>query len=125
MARRFTRDDQLVAVFVAVTLANAAISYTYTKDVILSPAGIFYAAALDGGREGASSRLARSRPAASRIAVLTMFLVVLVGRVGVVAPSAYISRCGRRGHVVRNEWVVHRRLDRTARSRARRGAASR
>jgi len=28
------------------TLANAAISYTYTKDVILSPAGIFYATAL-------------------------------------------------------------------------------
>src|SRR6186997_819385 len=75
-ARRFTRDDQLVAIFVAVMLANAAVSYTYTKDVILSPAGIFYAAALavavktliETGAVTASY---------SRIAVLTMVLVVL------------------------------------------------
>ena len=43
---RFDRGDQLVVVFVAVTLANAVISYPYTKDVIMSPAGIFFAAAL-------------------------------------------------------------------------------
>jgi hypothetical protein len=44
--RHFTRDDQLVVVFVAVALANSVISYAYTKDVILSPAGAFYAIAL-------------------------------------------------------------------------------
>jgi hypothetical protein len=44
--RRFDRGDQLVVVFVLVALANAAISYAYTKDVIMSPAGVFYALAL-------------------------------------------------------------------------------
>jgi hypothetical protein len=43
---RLDRGDQLVLVFVAVTLANGVISYPYTKDVIMSPAGIFFAAAL-------------------------------------------------------------------------------
>jgi polyisoprenyl-phosphate glycosyltransferase len=45
-ARRFDRSDQLVLIFIAVAGANAAISYAYTKDVILSPAGAFFALAL-------------------------------------------------------------------------------
>jgi hypothetical protein len=45
LARRFDRDDQLVALFVMVLGANAVISYPYTKDVIMSPAGVFFAAA--------------------------------------------------------------------------------
>lgn len=44
-ARRFDADDQLVIVFVALAMANAVLSYAYTKDVILSPAGAFYALA--------------------------------------------------------------------------------
>ena len=46
LARRFDRADQLVLVFVAVGAANAVLSYAYTKDVILSPAGAFFAVAL-------------------------------------------------------------------------------
>jgi hypothetical protein len=46
LARRFDRSDQIVFVFFGVTAANAVISYPYTKDVIMSPAGIFFAAAL-------------------------------------------------------------------------------
>ena len=45
-ARRFDRDDQLVLVFIAIAAANAVLSYGYTKDVILSPAGAFFAVAL-------------------------------------------------------------------------------
>jgi hypothetical protein len=45
LARRFGRDDQLVALFVMVLAANAVISYPYTKDVIMSPAGAFFAVA--------------------------------------------------------------------------------
>lgn len=37
--------DRLVLIFLAVLPANAAISYAYTKDVIMSPAGICYALA--------------------------------------------------------------------------------
>ena len=45
------RDDQLVFVSVAVIVANAVISYGYTKDEIMGPAGTFYAlAAFCGGR---------------------------------------------------------------------------
>lgn len=44
-ARQFDRDDQLVVVAMAVILANAVISYSYTKDEILGPAGVFYALA--------------------------------------------------------------------------------
>jgi len=45
--RRFELDrgDRIVALFVLVLLANSAISFGYTKDVIMSPAGFFFAAA--------------------------------------------------------------------------------
>ena len=39
------RGDRIVMLFVLVLLANAGISLAYTKDVIMSPAGYFYAAA--------------------------------------------------------------------------------
>jgi hypothetical protein len=39
------RDDQIVILFLLVLLANSAISYAYTKDVIMSPAAFFFAAA--------------------------------------------------------------------------------
>lgn len=41
----FERRDRIVLLFVAVLAANAAMSFAYTKDVIGSPAGMFYAAA--------------------------------------------------------------------------------
>jgi hypothetical protein len=44
--RQTTSDDQLVIVFLALAAANAVLCYAYTKDVILSPAGAFYAVAL-------------------------------------------------------------------------------
>ena len=40
------RDDQLVALFVMVWAGNAAISYPYVKDVVMSPAGAFLAVAV-------------------------------------------------------------------------------
>ncbi len=41
-----THGDRVVLVALAVGLGNAAISFAYTKDVIMSPAGFFWAAAL-------------------------------------------------------------------------------
>jgi hypothetical protein len=45
--RRFDldRDDRIVVMFLLVLAGNAAISFAYTKDVIMSPAGFFFAAA--------------------------------------------------------------------------------
>lgn len=45
-------DDRLVLLFLAVLGANAAISYPYTKDVIMSPGGLFYALALAAAVRG-------------------------------------------------------------------------
>ena len=39
------RDDQLMFVSLAVLAANAVISYSYTKDEIMGPGGVFYAVA--------------------------------------------------------------------------------
>lgn len=44
-ARQFTHDDRLVLLFLALLPANAAISFPYTKDVIMSPAAAFMALA--------------------------------------------------------------------------------
>ena len=46
MQLAFERDDVLLVMFVAVLGANSAISYPYLKDVVMSPAGLFYALAL-------------------------------------------------------------------------------
>lgn len=39
------RDDQLMVVALAVLIGNAVISYSYTKDEIMGPGGVFYAVA--------------------------------------------------------------------------------
>jgi hypothetical protein len=103
IAWRFTRDDQIVAIFVAVMLANAAISYTYTKDVILSPAGIFYAAALTVAVKTLIETGSTSASVTRRLA-LTIFLVVLSGAWASRAIGIHIGMRGT-GAVVRNDWV--------------------
>lgn len=67
-ARRFDDDDRLVLIFAAVLIANATLSYAYTKDVIVSPAGVFFAVAAFAALRGLSRewplRLAPARSAA-------------------------------------------------------------
>jgi hypothetical protein len=46
LQRQVNRGDRLVLLFIMVLGANAVLSYAYTKDVIMSPAGGFYAVAL-------------------------------------------------------------------------------
>lgn len=43
--RQLDRDDQIAIVSLAVIVANAVISYSYTKDEIMGPGGVFYALA--------------------------------------------------------------------------------
>jgi hypothetical protein len=45
-AWRLEREDCVAAMFWVVWLANGVICFAYTKDVVLSPAGFFYAAAV-------------------------------------------------------------------------------
>jgi hypothetical protein len=73
-ARRFTADDQLVAIFLAVAAANAVLCYGYTKDVILSPAGAFYALALAVATRHALAGAASTVPRTAAVGVLLLLL---------------------------------------------------
>jgi hypothetical protein len=69
----FDRNDRLVGIFLAVLAANAVISFPYTKNVIMSPAGVFLglaviAAAREWFRDTGTIRVV---PTAVLFAVLT------------------------------------------------------
>jgi len=101
-ARRFDRSDQLVITFVAVAAANAAISYAYIKDVILSPAGAFFAIALAVAVRHFIDSMRGVSPARAAAAVL--LLVVLSGAWAFRAIGAHL---GLRTAAVkmRTEWA--------------------
>ncbi len=100
---RFERDDRLVLLFVMVLGANAAISYAYTKDVIMSPAGAFLAvAALVSGRHFMSALPAA--PSATRAALVLAGLLVLGGAWAnrVIETHAFLRAAAI---VERNDWA--------------------
>jgi hypothetical protein len=78
--RREPMDDgtRLVCVFAAVLAASAAISFSYTKDDIMSTAGMFYALAAYAAVASLLPRLARMRRA-SAVAVVTLLVVAATG----------------------------------------------
>jgi hypothetical protein len=99
---RFDDGDRTCIVALAVLVANAAISYAYTKDEIMSPAGVFYAlAAFVAIREV----VRRARPR-------TRLMNIAYGAALVVAASGWAVRTAglhyqmhAMGFSVRNEWV--------------------
>ena len=93
-ARAFERGDRIVLVFVAVLAANAVLSYAYTKDVIMSPAGLFYAAAFHVACHHLleTVRWQRMRTAAVAVAVLaTLSTTWGVRQVGLHAGLAWTA----------------------------------
>jgi len=109
LARRFTADDQLVAIFVAVAAANVVMCYAYTKDVILSPAGAFYALAL---AVAARHFIDRASMTPARTAAASVVLVLLSTGWAWRAVAAQID-LRHAGNVVRVEWAyVDRWLER-------------
>lgn len=103
ISRRFDRDDRLVALFVMVLIANAVISYPYTKDVIMSPAGAFFAVAgfvaLRNLLHALPDRLA---PGMAATAVAAALIVSGTWAVRVIGTHLNL-RTG--AYVERNEWV--------------------
>jgi hypothetical protein len=103
LARRFERDDQLVALFAMVLTANALISYPYTKDVIMSPAGVFFAvagcAALRNLLAWVPDRASRRFTATAVVAVTAVSATWALRVVG----THLNLRTG--AYVERNEWV--------------------
>lgn len=114
-ARRFEPLDHTLLVALALLVANAVLSYGYTKDEILSPAGAFYAlAAVAALRDG----LARLQPCLEagasgvRAVVLMALVAVAAGGWGLRAIGLHY-RCHQMALEVRNEWVdVDRWLER-------------
>ncbi len=102
LARRFDRSDQIVVVFLFVTAANAVISYPYTKDVIMSPAGIFFAVALTV----AVRHLLESadRGSAIRVAATALVLVPLSGAWATRVVAAHLG-LRNAGATMRAEWA--------------------
>ena len=103
LARRFERDDRLVALFIMILAANAVISYPYTKDVIMSPAGAFFAVAGFAAIRNLLTWLpARISPRAATVALAAAALVSGAWAVRVVGTHLNL-RTG--AYVERNEWV--------------------
>jgi hypothetical protein len=100
IARRFDHGDRLVLLFVIVLGGNAALSYAYTKDVIMSPAGGFYALALFAA---AQQLLAVSgRP--SRIAWTAVLCAALGAGWSIRYVGAHMN-LRQAALTVRNEWA--------------------
>jgi hypothetical protein len=101
--RRFDRGDQLLIVFAAVLVANSVISYAYTKDVILSPAGAFFGCALAVAVAGLleTTQTATAR----RLVAAGLLLVALSTTWGMRAVSAHVG-LRRSAAATRNEWAI-------------------
>ena len=109
-ARQFQPDDRVVLVALAVTVANAVLSYGYTKDEIMSPAGAFYAlAVLVVARDLVTApRVAgASGPIAARPAAWAMLVVIGIVSAGWAVRAAGLHyQMHQMAHDVRNEWVT-------------------
>jgi hypothetical protein len=103
MSRQFGRDERLVALFGMILVANAVISYPYTKDVIMSPAGAFFAVAAFAALRNLLPALPdRLEPGVAAMAVAAALLVSGTWAVRVIGTHLNL-RSG--AYVERNEWV--------------------
>ncbi len=100
----FEHGDRLLLVFVAVLGANAAISYSYTKDVIVSPAGVFYAVAGSVAFAHALARLGRPQPVRLPAVALT-FALALLSAGWSVRLVAIHYQLHEKAFIVRNDWM--------------------
>lgn len=100
--RACTRDDQLWAMAVTVLAANAAISYPYTKDVVMSPAGAFYAVAVVVAARSLLGRV-EALPDWKRVAVTALMIVLGTGWALRFVGLHLSLRV--QAHVARSEWA--------------------
>jgi hypothetical protein len=101
IARRGDRGDIIVLMFVAVLVANSAISYPYTKDVVMSPAGALFAAALFVAARHTLFRWSSGGPLVLAGAVV---LAVALSTTWAVRDVGTHLNLRARAYKVRNEW---------------------
>jgi hypothetical protein len=96
------RRDRIVLLFGAVLIAKAAVSYAYTKDVIMSPAGFFFAAAVFVAASQLFERLAHRRSAA---ALAAWVLVVALSSTWAVRALGVHAALAATSVTVREQWA--------------------
>lgn len=110
--RDFEDADRLVLLFSIVLLVNAGMSYPYTKDVIMSPAGAFYAVAVFIGARHALHAIDRRRlhgwvAGAVAVALLATSAAWSMRALGLAYAMRYTAFTNR------NEWATGaKRMDR-------------
>jgi hypothetical protein len=102
--RELTHPDRILLVFLAVLMANAVISYPYLKDVVMSPAGVFYAAALFVGTRALLQRLSERGPGAMTILAVVPLVILSAGWTLRAATLAATMR--QTAFVNRSDWAV-------------------
>lgn len=101
--RTVTRKDQLVLVSLAVLAGNATLGFAYTKDVMLSPAGLLYAVAAFVAFEAALTRLPTARVPVRTLGTLALLAVSIGWSIRTVG-LGYVLR--ETAFVRRNEWAT-------------------
>lgn len=107
-ARRFEAADRAVLLALALVLGNAVLSYGYTKDEIMSPAGVFYALAVALAAREWFERRWTEDPVAVTAApgrLATVLLVALATGGWAVRAVGLHYQMHQMAHDVRNEWV--------------------
>jgi hypothetical protein len=113
LTRQFTRDDQLVALFAIVLCANAVISFPYVKDVVMSPAGAFFAVAVFVAARDAMGRLPLN-PAPPRPILIVAFFALLGTTWAIRLAGAHLD-LRTAAHGERTEWVYVEHSDELSR----------
>ena len=107
--------ERLVILFAAVLVANAAISFAYTKDDIMSPAGLLYALALFSVVSTLLSRAAGALRAGALAVLLTVLGCGWTIRVLDVPYALLISALRNQTDWARiDQWKEQNRFDQTA-----------
>ena len=100
---QFAWPDHLVVIALAVLAANAVISFGYTKDEIMSPAGMLYAVAAYVAVRDLALRMAFTPRAIGAAASVVLCVVALAWDVRAVGLHYQMRRMA---FTVRNDWVV-------------------
>ena len=102
-SRSWDDTTRYIAIFAAVLIANAAMSYAYTKDDIMSTAGVFYALAVFAAVREALPRSMRLRPLAG-IAVALLLGALSLGWSVRSAGLHYVLRSQAAKHQI--DWAT-------------------
>jgi hypothetical protein len=100
--RALDDNNRFIVVFLVVLLANAAISFPYTKDEIMVPAGLFYALAAYGALRVLLSDVQWPRRVTA-VAATTVLVLISLGWTGRAAGVPYFLRVQAFKH--RGDWA--------------------